>query len=278
MSKETALAAITGAPVVTPPAAPATPTVDSDRFAKLAASEQKIVKDREALKAERAKYDEDIAKLKPVQEQLTQFEELKKTDKIAALKLMGFTEEDIFNFLSNKEEPKELTPAEIAAQAAREEIEKDRALRKEEQDKLANENNEKAIKAYREEISKSVQADVDKYEYCAHYGAVAEEIIYDTILEFMQDDATLTPVDAMKEAMEAVENMYENQYKALSTLKKVKPKEVVVEEKKEPPKKQVGIPPRPALTKPPPPPAGRETPAQKRERLENLLRGGGRTG
>ena len=109
MSKETALAAMTGqtAPVAAPQTPPpeAQKPVESDRFAVLASKEAKLQKEREAVKAEKLAVDTLKAELSKYKGEIDEFETLKKTDKIAALKKIGFTEEDILNFVAGKEEP-----------------------------------------------------------------------------------------------------------------------------------------------------------------------------
>lgn len=293
MSKESALASITGqpVPVITPPTeTPATPTekpVESDRFAQLSAKEAKLQKEREAVKAELAAINAEKEKLKPVQAQLQQFEELKKTDKLAALKLMGFSEEDIFNFISNQEEPKPPTMEEIAAAAAKKEREEWEKAQIEREQKAIQERDEKNIKAFKDGIGESIKKDAEKYEYMNFYGETAQELVYETILGFMKDDPALTPMDAMKEAMEAVEAHYEEEFTKLMALKKIQSKikpPVVEDQKVEPTKKRVvQAPTEPVAPKPAarpettPKPPTRETPSQKKERLAEKLRNLGKT-
>lgn len=283
MSKEAALNMMsqttptpsTEAPVVTPQE-PAKPTVDSDRFAALTAKEIKLQKERELLKQEKEQ-------LKPVWEKWQKFEETKKTDKIEALKLMGFTEEDILNFVANAPEKKEPTPAEIAAQAAREEIEKDRKAREDKELQLQKERDEKNIKAFKEGIGETIKKETEKFEYLNHYGEVAQELVYETILEFMKEDPELTPYDALKEALDSVEDYYAEENTKLLNLNKFKSKLPKPEEK--PVQEAVKKPLQPA-TKPvaPTPPVKPETTPQtstrketreeKKERLARMLSGG----
>lgn len=279
MSKEAALSMLsnsTPAPpatigpdvVTTPPA-----SLDSERFAKLAEKEVRLNKDREALKAEKALSDAEKVKLADYKRQIDEFEELKKTDKIAALKKIGFSEEDIFNFLAGKEEPKEPTAAELARIAAQEELEKYKTEQRTEAQRVQEERDESAIKAYKSSISDVIKKDAEKFEYCTHYGPVAEDIIYETILGFMADDQELTPHDAMKEAIEAVEKMYEEEDLKMSTLKKRQPKPAEPV-KDEPLKAKVNE--RTPIKRPDPAPQAtntRETKDEKRERLMRKLSG-----
>ncbi len=296
MSKNAALAMLTGQPLeltttvpglvtsdmpsptdpVKEPVTPDKVQLESDRFAKLAAREAALVKDREASKLEKLEFEKQKEALKKVQTDIEEFETLKKTDKIAALKKIGFSEEDIFNFMAGKEAPKEKTAAEIATEAAEAATQKLRDEMAEEKTKLETEKTDKAIKAYKEEIGKQIKAEAEKYEYCNHNGEAANELIYQTILGFMNDDNELSPVDAMKEAIEAVEKMYDDEYTKLKLLKKFQPKE---EMKVEPAVVPKALPkPAPTLTNKATATVAsttvvtRETPRQKRERLENALR------
>lgn len=299
MSKDGALSMLTGVPTVANPGVitsdmpkageplkvPVSPekiNLESDRFAKLAAREAALVKQREVDKLEKAEFEKQKEALKKVQTDISEFEELKKTDKIAALKKIGFTEEDIFNFMAGKEEPKELTAQEIAEKAASEATQKLRDEMKTDAEKALNERNDKAIKAYKAEITNQIAKETEKYELCSHNGAMAEEIIYETILGFMSDDRDLSPLDAMKEAIEAVEQMYESEYQNMSKLKKLQPKVVEIPPEPVKPKPMLNHKPMPTLnnkataTVASTIPKTTETKSQKRERLENALRNMGK--
>lgn len=301
MSKEQAMSMLTGQTITsvnpslitgdmpTSPEVPqevtqvqATKDIDSDRFAKIAAREAKFVKDREAFKLEQQTIAQEKEKLRSVKEQIDQFEQMKTKDPVAALKAIGFKEEDIFNFLAAKEEP---TTEEKAALAAQTEIKKFRDEQLAEVKKLEQERSDRALKAYKDQIPKMISSEAEKYEYCNYNGPIAEEIIYETILNFMKDDQTLTPHDAMKEAIEAVEKMYEDEDVAMSKLKKRQPKEAVAPAAPEVPlKAQVNprssspnratsltnkIAPTTASTA-----KKSESPSEKRARLESWLRNG----
>lgn len=320
MSKEAALSMMTGQPVTQvnpslvigeiPPisaeeiALPPPAGLDSDRFARLAAREAKLVKEREALKLEqqsfkteqqktyeaRTKYDEIIGKA-------NKFEELKEKDVVEALKHIGLSDTQIFNLMANREEPKPPTPEELSAQAAlaaQTEIKKFQDEQALKADKEAKERDERAINGFRKAIGESITKEAEKYEYCAHYGQIAEDLVYETILNIMSDDqkegVTTAPHDAMKEAIELVENFYENEDKAMSKIKKRQPKETAAPEpetKTQPTRTRTVE--AKAPTKPIPTltnkatatvastVTGKETPAQKRERLENWLRTGSKS-
>ncbi len=308
MSKETAMSMMTGetspqvnpslitgaiptteGEIVEPP--PVDTGIDSDRFARIAAREEKFKKEREEFKLEQQRIYEEKEKLKSVQQKITEYEELKKTDPIAALKYLGYSEADLFNYMAGKEEPTpEQKYADAAAKAADEKI---KTWEQQQADKAAKElaeRDDQAIKGYKASIGGTIQKETEKYEYCAHYGPIAEELVYDTVLKIIKEDPELAPHQAMVEALELVENFYEQEDKAMSSLKKRQPKVEAPKEEVKPAQParsrtvQTPVPVKsaPPLTNRAAPTAasiktGKETPSQKRERLENWLRTGSKS-
>lgn len=305
MSKQAAMNMITGesSPAVNPSlvnpqpngADPAPPvvedpkdTLDSDRFAKIAQREAKLQKDRETFKSEQQKLYEEKNQLKSVQEKIQAFEKLRAENPIEAMKTLGFSEEDVFNYMASKPE---LTPeqkAELAGrQAAQKEIDDFKKLNAETEKKAAQERDDKAINAFKGEIGKSFKDKPDQYEYCNFNGPIAEELVYETVLEIMKEEKDILPHKALQEALDLVESYYEDEDKEMQAIKKRK-KILGVEEKpvvEEPVKvnskaaAKVAAKPVPTLTnKANVTAAGTQTkgesPSQKRERLENWLRTG----
>lgn len=247
MSRESAMSMLNGASsgVVTPPLVPqvspmpepkteaatevpkteaVTTAIDSDRFAMLAKKEAKVQKEREEWKAqvakERAEIEELKTKLKTPYEKIQAFEALKAKDPIAALKEIGFTETDIFNFMAGQEK-KEPTTEELARAAAAEEVNKF----KQEQAKVAAElqkSRETALlSSYTDNISNAIKKNPDKYEYANYFGEEAKELGLEFARECVKaNQEPPTP----EEVAEAVEEYYEEQDKAMSALKKRQPK------------------------------------------------------
>lgn len=301
MSKEAALALMNGGnPMpVTPslitqdmPASPdaeaapqtAKQDLDSDRFARLAAREAKLQSDRELLKSEQQRAYEEKSKLKEVQDKLSAYYELKKTDPIAALKSLDFSDEDIFNAFSTAAEKKEITTEQRALTTAEQAMATVEAFKKEQADKVLSEQkarDDRNIAAFKEGITKAVAADTDKYEFCNYYGAIADELVYGTVLEIMREDKEVAPHEAMKEAMDLVENLYEKEAEEMSKLKK---RQLKVEEPTvaKPPQKTTTL-----VNKPPPATLTnkaaatvasqattlkKESMSEKKERLANQIR------
>lgn len=283
MSHESALALATGQSPTPPPvteqspglAAVAEPTLDSTRFANLARKETEIVKQREAMKTREAELKAMEERLKPIEAKWKEFEDLKAKDQVAAMKMAGFSDTDLINFLAAHEDKS--TPEEKAAKAAQSEIQKF----KDEQAKIAKDNadkqNTQVIDRFKKDITAFVASDKDKYEYLNHHGALAEELIFEYVSQVHEDS---NEIISLQEAADAIEAFYEESDQAMSSLKKRQPKVEVVETKDEPLKAEVS--PRPSKTLSNRTVASaaatiprNETPSQKRERLIEKLRNGG---
>ncbi len=243
MSKEAALSMLTGSPVTqtnpsivagaTPPAetkAPVEPVqgltegqevkpeapkeekgLDSDRFANLMKKEQQIVHEKRMIS-------EDKKKLAAVQKQIEEFRRLKDTDLVAALKQIEISEEDIFNHLAGKQ-PEEKTPDQKAAELAQLEIQKfrDEMAAKEQAELKARD--EKAIAGYKSAITDTIAKEAEKYEFITHYGAIAEDMVYETILKIAETEQDFNPHEVMKEVLDLYEDYYLEDDKAKSAFK-----------------------------------------------------------
>lgn len=232
MSKESAMAALTGTPVPTPPPAPEaapvavvpeTPALTSTPFNQLAKKEAEFERRRQEFKKEQQLVASEKAKLAEYNTQIQKFVEMRKTDPIAALKEIGFSEADIINYMAEKPEA---SPEERAAKAASEAAELrikqfEEAQLKRQQDEIV-QRDQSLIQGFKSDLSKVVQADPVKYEYCAHYGPVAEDLMYETTLAVIKESGgkdILTP----QQAAEMVESYYEEQDKLMSSFKKRQP-------------------------------------------------------
>lgn len=235
MSKEAAMSMLTGTPVQTSTPAgspglvavetPKAPALDSTAFAALAKKEAQFVKEREQFKRERDETLAEREKLKTLHQRYQQFEENKTKDPVAALKELGFKEADIFNYMAAQDKP-EATPQELAAQAAREATEArikefEDAQAKKLQDEITARDNG-LIQGFKSDINQAIRANPEKFEFCSHYGPIAEDLIYETALAVVKESGGKDPITA-EEITEMVENYYEEQDKAMNTLKKRKP-------------------------------------------------------
>jgi|SRR6185312_7315304 len=270
---DAALAAVT-----TSETAPKT-ELDSSRLAILAKKEAALQKEREAFKRERDEWiSKDKSEADKVLAKAKEFNELSQKDKIAALKMIGWTETDIFNAMAGAEKT-EPTAEEIASRVADEKLQ----AYKDEQAKLASENektsNNKLIENLKTDIASGIKAKPDDFELCAFEGKAAEAQAYEFMVEILKDSGELISVD---EALAMTESLYEERAKSLQKLKKLQPK---VEEEMPPPsaerrgrvpvsntpieaKKPVGM-------IPPAPTTHRESRSEKRERLVQAILTGG---
>lgn len=300
MSKATALAFATGAPVetpkelVTPPAEaalgnPSEPPKDelvSTRIAQIAKKEARFREEQESHKKRMTDLQEKESKFTPFYEKYRQFEELKGKDPVAAIKLLGFSDTDYINFVAASEDKS--TPEERAEKIASAKIEE---FRKEQETKAQQEEsrrNEESISGFKKNINITVKANAERFELCNYYGEAAEALIMKTVQEAYQKDIETNP-DAeplsAEKAAELVEGYYEEFHREANKLKKFQPKEEleekeepVAKKQEEPLKAQVspGMPPKTLTNKVAPssgaPPASkRETPNDKRERLKKWL-------
>ena len=267
-----------------PAAAGGTPTkaeMDSTRFAHIAKKEAELVKQRDTFKKEHETFLQEKEKMREIQKQLNDFNETKAKDPVAAMKLLGFSETDLFNFLAAQED--NIPPEERAAKAAQSEIQKFRDEQAAKEQEAINKRNDSVVSQFKQDISKTVLSDKDKYEYCNYNGPLAEELIYETVAQVYELDLKTNP-DALpitaQEAADMVESYYEEEDKAMSILKKRQPKPS--EEVKEPVKAD----PTPAANAYKQPPktlssktaatvastiTRKETHAEKRARLANKL-------
>lgn len=197
--------------------------IDSDRFAMLAKKEAKVQRERDEWKAtmakERAEIEDLKAKLRTPYEKIQAFEALRAKDPIAALKEIGFSETDIFNYLAGQEK-KEPTVEEIAEQVA----DKKLSTYKEEQAKVADDarkvREQGLVSQYSTQIASAITASPEKYEYANYYGEAAKELA----LEFATENVKLNgELLSPEEIAQAVEDYYEEQDKAMSVIKKRNP-------------------------------------------------------
>lgn len=257
MSKESATAMLSAmpAPVAATPEITSTPggepglqatesqtskvtELDSTRFAQLAKKESALQKEREQFKLEKEANAQEKEKMKQIHKKLQDFEDMKGKDPVAALKLAGFSETDLFNFMAQAEDKS--TPEEKAAKAAQTEIQK---FRDEESKKVTLEQerrNTEALEQFQRDINTHITSDKDRYEYCNYHGQLAEELIKETVAAVL-DESGGKDLITVEQAADMVEGYYEEQDKSMSTLKKRQPKvaDIPASVKEEPLKAQV---------------------------------------
>jgi hypothetical protein len=242
MSNASAVALATGNPPppvsavegVSAPAVAAATTppkdLDSSRFARLAKQEAENVKQRELIKAERAAVQADRDKLRPVWEQYENYQKTKATDPVAALKLMGFSETDIINYMAANDKP-EPTAEEKAALAASKATEAALKAFTDNQAKLAQDTqtakDTQIIQGYRSAIAKGIESDKEKFKYANHYGPAAEALAYEFALAVVAESKG-TDVVSAAEAVQMVEDYYREQDESMSKLRAPKPESAPV--------------------------------------------------
>jgi hypothetical protein len=247
--------------------------LESERFAALAKREQKNVHRELQLK----KQEEELAaKQKELETKLTPFQEfevLKSKDPVAALRGLGFSETDIFNWLADSE-PKELTPEQKAEAAAQKKIDEFRKEQLEAAQKAQAERETEVLTRFRGRIKTFLSTNKDKYEACADQGSIAEEMAYRTIEQIAKDTGEVISLD---EAFQALESYYDGEYERMSKYNKFKKatevEQVIGSPKKEEPvsrgTKTITNAAAPTIASQVP---KNETREQKRERLINQIK------
>ena len=196
--------------------------LQSTPFSHLAKKEADLVRRRQEFKKEQ---DAILNERKWVDEQrakISKFEELKANNPVEALKYIGFSEADIFNYLAAQQKP-EQTPEEKAVEAAKlaaqEQIKAfEEAQKKKEADALKAQD-QVLIEGFKSDLGKLIASDKEKYEYCNFYGKEAEDIAYETTVEVVRDSKG-TDIITPQEAIELVESYFEEKDKEMMGIKK----------------------------------------------------------
>jgi hypothetical protein len=190
--------------------------MQSTVFAKLAAKEAKLVKEREEFKAQQEKLLAEREDVKKVMDMVKEFEQLKNTDRLAALKKLGFTDNDLFEAMAATSEPKEETLEDKASKIAQAKIDEYAKTQAQKQAEAEQARNEEIITRYKGDITKTYADDKDKYPMSNFYGQAATDLAYQLVLEISDKEKK---VISAQEAVDLVENYYEEHYKQLQALK-----------------------------------------------------------
>lgn len=209
-------------------------SVDSARFAAIAKKEQRAVhRELELKKKElelQAKEKELTAKLTPFQE----FELQRAKDPVAALRGLGFSETDIFNWLAQSEK-KELTPEEKAEAAAQKKIDEFKKEQADKETQTKTRAEQETIARFKTRLKGFLEVNKEKYEHCAYQGVIAETEAYFLTEQIAKDTGKLPSID---EVYTALEQFYDDEHQARLKLKKYQPKvepEVIQQPKKDEP-------------------------------------------
>lgn len=247
----------------------AKPAMDSDRFAAFAKRESQLQKDREEVKRQREEILKEKESLGAVKKRASDFDEAWKKNKVEALRMLGATDEDIINIMAETQKSEE-TPEDRARKIAQEEADKIRAELRTEKEQLTKSQNDRLVNNLKSDIGEKIKANAEKYEYCAFEGPAAEVQAFEIIKANLKENNELLTVD---QALEIAEEFYETRDKAMAALKKRQPKVEAKAEEPAPVQRSRTI------TNQVSPTATsmvqrRETPSEKRSRLENALRAG----
>lgn len=203
----------------TPVATSATETpVDDKRLSILIKKEADLFKQREAINKDKTDLATKAAEYDRVINRIKEFETTAKTDKVAALKMLGWTDTDIVNAMNA--EPGQVNAAEEARKIALEEVGKIRKELTEKEQKEKSDRDVSLVNNFKADISKTIKEKADKYEFCALEGAEAERLAYHMVDQNLRINKELITID---EALDMVEEVYEQKYRAAQKLKKLQP-------------------------------------------------------
>lgn len=197
----------------------------SAQLAHFAKKEQKFLAEREVFKKEQEEVRVLKTKLEEVYNKAQNFESTRKTDPIKAMKELGFTEQEIIDYLSQDEAPKLSTEEIVQAELKKYKDEESKKL--EETQKLRDQD---LITKFKGQLSATVAADPEKYEACAIEGPVAESLMYDIAVIEAKEGKVPDP----KSIADDVEEYFVSLYRERSKLKKLSPKEEAAIESSKP--------------------------------------------
>jgi hypothetical protein len=196
------------------------------RSAHLAAKESELVKSRNEFKAEREAIEREKEALRPIHEKLKKFEELKKSDPVAAIKFLEFSDTDFVNYLAAQQDNS--TPEEKARKIVQSELDAFRTEQQKKEDDYKTAQNDKIIAEYKADIGKTIDADKDAYELSNLVGEEAKELAYKFVLQNIEEGKE---VPTAEEAAKKVEEYYEVYFKDIMKAKKLTPQEAVEQAK-----------------------------------------------
>lgn len=240
MSKEAAMAMMTGQPTTQvnpsiltgdmPPAAtPAdlNPSVidpaqklklESDRAAIYARKEARLQKEREEFNQKQVAFEKERVEAKSLLDRMSAFESKRKENPVQALKDIGFSETEIFNFMAEGNgTPKELSAEELAAKIVDEKLSDYDKKQVEAQTLAQKARDDGLISNHKKAIATTIETNKEKYEYVHFQGAVGQELVEDIINQVLNVEDVLIPY---AEACQMAEDYYEGQYDEMSKLKK----------------------------------------------------------
>lgn len=242
MSRETAMAVATGTPPPAAPAAPdavvgpeaanapaatpqaAAPTTSDPRMSALLKKEVALVNERQAFGRQKAEHEARLKQADTILNKGKLFEDTLSRDPVEALKLIGFSDTQIFNIMAESQKEKPTKTAEEIAKEETLKVLKERdeadAKRRSEQEMSAN---DRAVNSSIQEIVTRAE-NQEKFAHCAYHGEDAHEIIKDTLYGFAKQEAERNPgivfdkqtsEALLLEATEAIERWYREGYKKM---------------------------------------------------------------
>lgn len=220
---------VVNVPVDTITAAEPKDELQSSRLAIFAKKEAAIQKEREALKREREEWEKgDRAKSSEVLSKAKLFEETFSKDKLAAFRMLGYSDTDLINMMSGVEEGRAAGTGSLSQEEVRklvkEETNRVRQEFEEKEKQKLSQNNEQMVRGLKSDIKDTIKEMSEKYEYCAFEGddaqAKAYQIIVDNLEATKSDEKPYGELLSIEQALDVAEEYYEKRAEAMDALKK----------------------------------------------------------
>jgi|ERR1700722_1145509 len=192
--------------------APATTTtMDKDnklaifikKEAEIFKAREQVKKDQLELVAKQKEYDDVISKAKLYNETFSK-------DKVAALKLLGWSETDIVNLMAEKTA---VDPVEEARRIVAEETAKIRSEFTEKEKKAAIERDAALVSNFKNDLAETLKKDASKYKFAAHRGKEAE-LQAMAIIEQNLIATEGKELISIEEALQITDDLYKADYAA----------------------------------------------------------------
>lgn len=190
-----------------PSASPKTP--DDDRLSIVIKKETEIFKQREQMKTREKELQAKQLEFDTVMKRVKDFEDLAKKDKIAAIKMLGWSDADIMNMMNA--EPGKVDPVEEARRVAHEESNKLRAELTEKDNKSLQDKNTQLVNNFKTDITSKIKENASKFKFAAHEGKEAELQAYHIIVENLKASNELMSIE---EALEITNDLYKDKYES----------------------------------------------------------------
>lgn len=188
------------------------PDINAQRLALFAKKEGQLQAEREKIKADWEQKKQLVARAEEYNKKWEQFEKVRGTNKLEALKMAGFTVEDLVA-LAADENGKTKSAEQIAAEVA-ETVTKQVDEKLNARDQAATKaSNDKLIANFKTNIKASLEKSGEKFPAAVVYGEQAEKLAYHFVVENLKTNPN-DPLMPIAEALELADKYYQKKLDA----------------------------------------------------------------